>query len=106
MAIQSILHIRFSTNLEKYLVCPIINGRVNKKTFKDTILSIKKSTDEMESFTLSQEGRATLTRSNLSAKPNYIMSSFMLPTAIHNEFDKTNRIFFWNKGDNHIPLIG
>ena len=30
----------------------------------------------------------------------------MLPSSVHYELNKTNRTFFWNKGNNHSPLIG
>ena len=33
------------------------------------------------------------------------MQAFMLPASIHNELDKINRNFFWNKGPNYHPLI-
>ena len=33
------------------------------------------------------------------------MQSFILPTTIHSELNQTNRIFYWNKGNNHSPFI-
>ena len=39
--IQNALRISSSTSLEKYLGCPIINGRVNRDTFEDLVTSSK-----------------------------------------------------------------
>lgn len=80
--------------LDKYLGCPIINGKVNKDTFKEVILSTNNQLTKWKASSLSQEGRATLIQSNLFVKPNYIMKIFMLPTSIHSELNQTNRIFY------------
>ena len=105
-SIQAILNISISTSLEKYLGCPIINGRVNKETFKDIIISTQNQLTKWKASAISQEGRATLIRANLAAKPNHVMQSFMLPSSIHQDLNKKNKNFFWNKGEHHSPLIG
>ena len=33
------------------------------------------------------------------------MQSFLLPSTVHKELDKTYKDFFWNKSDNYRPLI-
>jgi len=104
MTINAILNIPHSISLDKYLGYPIINWKVNKKTFKDVIINTKNQLTKWKASSLSQEGRATLIRSNFSAKPNFLMQSFMLPTSIHEKLDRTNRIFYWNKGNRHSPL--
>lgn len=104
--IQQILNITNTTNLEKYLGCPIINGRVNKETFEGVIRKSKSQLSKWKANALSQEGRSTLIRLYLSTKSKFIMQSFMLNNKVHNELDKTNRNFFWNKDANYKPLIG
>ena len=86
--IQSTIHITNHIALDKYLGCPIINGRVNRTTFEETVTKTRQQLTKWKANTLSQEGRATLIRSNLAAKPNYIMQNFMLPTKIHKELDQ------------------
>ena len=96
-AIQDSLNMSSTVTLDKYLGCPIINGRVTKDSFRDIITSSQSQLAKWKASSLSQEGRATLIRSNLSARPNFLMQNFMLPSSIHRDLDKINRQFFWNK---------
>ena len=104
--VQQALNITTMTDLEKYLGCPIINGKVNKDTFRDTVGNVKDQLTKWKANSLSQAGRTTLIQANLTAKPNYLMQSFLLPSNIHKELDQVNRSFLWNKGPEHKPLIG
>ena len=99
------LQINYSDDLEAYLGCPIINGRVNKKTFEDIITKSKQQLQKWKANTLSQEGRSLLIKTNLNAKPLYTMQSFLLPKYIMNELDDINKKFYWNKGEKHRPLV-
>ena len=103
--VTSALAIPKTNNLEKYLGCPIINGRVNKDTFADVILKAKQQLSKWKASSLSVEGRKVLIKSNLSALPIFLMQAFMLPSSILHELDKTYLQFFWNKQDRYTPLI-
>lgn len=94
------------TNLEKYLGCPIINGRVDRSTFNELLENTNQQLSKWKANSISQSGRTVLINANLSAKPNYILQSFMLPAMVHKELDRTNRCFLWNKEPNYTPLIG
>ena len=104
--IQDVTGITNMTNLENYLGCPIINGRVCKETFSDILGKTNAQLSKWKANSISQAGRAVLIKSNLAAKPNYLMQSFMLPAQIHKELDRTNRCFLWNKDPKHSPLVG
>ena len=106
MLIQGILSISNNISLDKYLGCPIINKRVNSNTFSEIVTKTKQQLTKWKANSLSQAGRATLIRTNLSAKPNFIMQSFMVHNSNHHDLDTINRTFFWNKEPNYSPLIG
>ncbi len=99
------LQISPTSDLESYLGCPIINGRVNKQTYENMITKSKNQLQKWKANSLSQEGRSLLIKTNLSAKPVYTMQSFMLPKNILQDLDNINKKFYWNKGDKHRPLI-
>ena len=103
--IQRELKVVFTTNLENYLGCPIVNGRMNKRTFEELIIKSKKQLQKWKANTLSQEGRSLLIKTNLCAKPLYTMQSFLLPKSILKELDDINKQFYWNKGEKHRALI-
>ena len=94
------------TDLKNYLRCPIVNGRVNKTIFHRLIENTNEQLAKWKASSISQAGRAILINANISAKPNFLMQSFMLPAQMHKELDKTNRRFFGNKDANYSPLIG
>ena len=104
--IQNQLEIMKIGNIDKYLGCPVINGRVTKNTFIDTINKTRNQLTKWKANSLSQAGRTTLIKANLAMKPSFIMQNFMLPRSVHLEMDKINREFFWNKGTDYKPLIG
>lgn len=103
--IQSVLGITCMTNLEKYLGYPIINGRGNKTTFNELLENTGKQLSKWKANLISQAGRSVLINSNLSAKPNFVMQSFTLPSQVHKELDQTNRCFCYNKEQNQSLLI-
>ena len=94
---QSILQMQNSFSLGNYLGCPIIDSCVTKNTFGKTIQSAQTQLTKWKANSLSQAGHAVLIQSNLSTKVNFQMQSFLIPTSIQSELDKTYRNFFWNK---------
>ncbi len=78
---------------------------MNNQTFESVISKSKQQLTKWKANTLSQEGRSTLIKSNLSAKPIYTMQSFLLPKQTLKELDEVNKKFFWNKGEKHRAPI-
>ena len=58
--------------------------------------SVKQLT-KWKTNSLFQVGHIVLIQSNLASKSNFQMHSFLFPTAILKDLDRTNRNFCWNK---------
>lgn len=58
--IQSVTGITNLTNLDKYLGCPIINGRVNKTIFNKIIENINSQLTKWKANSLSHASRSVL----------------------------------------------
>lgn len=94
---QTILEMKSVLTLDKYLGCPIINERVTRTTFQDTLEKTNKNLSKWKANSLSKVGRVTLIQSILASTPIYQMQSFMLPKQNLEETDCINRYFFRNK---------
>ncbi|XP_048491639.1 uncharacterized protein LOC104900847 [Beta vulgaris subsp. vulgaris] len=94
---QEILNMDYSSSLDSYLGCPIIDRRVTKETFMPIVNKVQAQLPKWKANSLSQAGRAVLIQANLATKANYQMQSFLLPKTILNKLDSSYRNFFWNK---------
>ena len=90
----------YSSCLESYLGCPIIDRRVTKETFMPIVDKVQNQLPKRKANSLSQAGRAILLQANLASKANYQMQSFLLPKIILSKLDSYYRNFFWNKDSN------
>jgi len=76
--IRELLQIQGNTNIDKYLGCPMIKGKINKETFSEVICSLRNQLTKWKVNNLSQAGRTTLIKSNLIMKTSYLMQNFLL----------------------------
>lgn len=76
---QYVLGMKPVVTLDKYLGCPIINERVTKWTFQNTVEKTSNNLPKWKANSLSKARRVTLIQSTLAAISVYQMQSFMLP---------------------------
>ena len=81
-------------NMGKYLGAEIIQGRVNRCTFKYTVEKMKSKLTGWKAKKLSLAGRVTLANSVLQAMPLYLMMSVKFSVLTCNEIDKVIPNFF------------
>lgn len=90
--------LRITSDLGRYLGCPIIHKRVSKDTY---LLLVSKAKSKLASWKVSQLAlarRATLIKSVTASYPTYCMQVSKLPKDTTNELDKVNIGFLWGDG--------
>ncbi|XP_028089245.1 uncharacterized protein LOC114289680 [Camellia sinensis] len=89
------LQIPKTTNLGKYLGCPIFHNRPNRATYHFLVEKIQSKLSGWKSKLLSNAGRTTLIKAVNAAIPSYIMQCNYLLISTCKALDKINRDFLW-----------
>ena len=89
-----IFNISHHESLEKYLDCPIFQGRPSKNTFQDTISKAMTKLVGWKGNSLSKAGRIILIQSHLESIPTYTMQCFYLPKPTSTHLNKLHTKFF------------
>ncbi|KAA3459979.1 reverse transcriptase [Gossypium australe] len=95
--ISTILGVRPSTNMEKYLGLPNVVGRRKKESFQNLKENVNFIIKGWSNRFLSQGGKEVFIKSILQAIPTYAMSSFLLPNSFCGELEKIIANFWWQK---------
>jgi hypothetical protein len=78
-----------------YLGLPILFGSSKKEDFQFIVDRVSSKMDGWHAKTLSQAGRLMLIKSVAAAIPSYAMSSFLLPSSICSQLDRSFKNFWW-----------
>lgn len=92
---QSILPIKISTSIQKYLGITTHFGRSKEQDFNFLKDRIWKKLKGWKEKSVSFEGRAFLIRAVAQAIPTYIMSCFLLPKGLCSRIEKVVCFFWW-----------
>ena len=87
--------IKSTRDLGKYLGVPVLQKRINKDTFAESLERMSSRLSGWKGHFLSLAGRATLTRAVLTSIPVHTMSTICLPKSILAKFDKVSKSFLW-----------
>ncbi|KAA3468576.1 reverse transcriptase [Gossypium australe] len=98
LAVSTLLGVRCSSSLEKYLGLPNIVGRRKKKAFQNLVDRITIRIDGWSSRLLSQGGKEIFIKVILQAIPTYAMSVFLFPKALCEMIESKLARFWWQKG--------
>jgi hypothetical protein len=103
----SIMGIRNTSSLDKYLGFPIFHGRMKRVDYEFLIDKVQSRLASWKNKLLNKAGRLTLAKSVLNAIPTYYMQISWIPQSICNQLDKMTRKFIW-KGTNGkgVHLVG
>ncbi|CAA7024106.1 unnamed protein product [Microthlaspi erraticum] len=93
--------IQSSRDLGKYLGMPVLQKRMNKDTFGETLARVSSRLVGWKSCVLSMAERLTLTKAVLSSIPVHSMSSLMLPQSTLTSLDRISRSFLWGSSPEH-----
>ena len=83
----------------KYLGLPEHFGRRKKDLFASIVDSMRQKAASWSTQFLSTAGKATMIQSVLSAKPNFAMSSFLLPVSLCKQIQTILTRFWWDDKD-------
>ncbi|KAL7185375.1 hypothetical protein ACSBR2_027336 [Camellia fascicularis] len=89
------LQIPITTNLGKYLGCPIHHTRPSANSFSFIVEQIQNKLTGWKSKLLSLSGRVTLIKAVNSVIPKHVMQCNHIPKSVTNKIDKLNRDFLW-----------
>ncbi|CAA7042576.1 unnamed protein product [Microthlaspi erraticum] len=87
--------IKATREVGKYLGMSILQKRINKDTFGETLGRVLSRLAGWKGCCLSFAGQLTLIRSVLSSVPVHTMSTISLPKSTLNSLDKASRSFLW-----------
>ena len=93
-----------TNDLDRYRGANIIQGRVNRYTFKNTIDKIKAKLSDWKAKNLSLAGRVTLANSVLQVMPIYPMLTAKFPALTCNEIDKLIKNFIWGSDEASLKM--
>ncbi|KAA3466735.1 reverse transcriptase [Gossypium australe] len=96
--ILTLLGVRCSTNLEKYLGLPNMVGRWKKESFQNLKDRVNLRIERWSTRLLSQGGKEVFIKSVLQAIPTYVMSRFLLQKSLCGELENIFAKFWWQKG--------
>ncbi|CAN1165251.1 Putative ribonuclease H protein At1g65750 [Linum perenne] len=97
--ITSILGIRATQNLGRYLGVPVLHGRVTKHTYSYILDRMDSKLAGWKADNLSLAGRITLASSVLNSIPSYVMQTAFLPLSLCDKIDRKIRNFIWGSTD-------
>ncbi|KAA3462518.1 reverse transcriptase [Gossypium australe] len=95
--ISSILGVRSSTEMEKYLGLPNVIGRRRNESFQNLKEKLQLRIKGWSNKFLSQGGKEVFIKSVLQAIPTYAMSCFLLPSSFCEELERIIVNFWWQK---------
>jgi len=99
--------IQRSLLLGKYLVFPMLHGRLQRRDFEFLEEKINQRLATWHHKLLNKVGLLTLVRSVLNSIPNYYMQVAWLPRSTCEAIDRMARNFLWNGGsDPGVHLVG
>ncbi|CAA7029708.1 unnamed protein product [Microthlaspi erraticum] len=87
--------IKATRELGKYLGMPILQKKINKDTFGETLGRVSARLAGWKGRCLSFAGRLTLTKSVISSVPVHTMSVISLPKSTLGSLDRVTRSFLW-----------
>ena len=85
--------------VRKYLGLPEHFGRRKKDLFASIVDSMRQKTTSWSTQFLSTAGKATMIQLVLFAKPNFAMSSFLLPVSLCKQIQSILTRFWWDDKD-------
>ncbi|KAA3466579.1 reverse transcriptase [Gossypium australe] len=105
--ILSVLGVRSSNEMERYLGLPNVIGRRKKKSFQSLKEKLQLWIKGWSNRFLSQGGKEVFIKSVLQAIPTYSMSCFLLPHIFCEELERIIANFWWQKayGKKRDPLV-
>ncbi|KAA3455485.1 reverse transcriptase [Gossypium australe] len=95
--ILSILGVRSSNEMERYLGLPNVIGRRKKESFQSLKEKLQLRIKGWSNRLLSQGGKEVFIKSVLQAIPTYSMSCFLLPRTFYEELERIIANFWWQK---------
>ncbi|KAA3467328.1 reverse transcriptase [Gossypium australe] len=95
--ILTILGVRSSIDMKKYLGFPNVVGRRKKESFQKLKEKVQTRIKGWNSRFLSQGGNEVFIKSVLQAIPTYAMSCFLLPNSLCGEIERIITNFWWQK---------
>ena len=93
--LEEALNILLSNDINKYLDCPIIQGRVKRSTFFGVVLKSKNKLATWKARFLSIAGKITLIKANFVSSPLHVMNCFKLTKINNEDLDIINKNFLW-----------
>ena len=72
------LNIHISNDINKYLECPIIQGKVKMSVFHEVILKFQKKLASLKTCLFSRASKITLIKDNLTSSSLHAMNCFKL----------------------------
>ena len=87
--------IRFTTDLDKYLGVPLVQGRVKKSIFFEVLEKIQRRLASWKGQLFNRTGRMCLAKSVLTSLPIYSMQTLWFPTGVCEKIDQMTRSFIW-----------
>ncbi|KAH1063899.1 hypothetical protein J1N35_028886 [Gossypium stocksii] len=98
-SVSTLLGVRRSSNLEKYLRLPNMVGRQKKESFQNLLDRVSTRIDRWSTRFLSQGGKEIFIKSVLQAILAYAMSCFLLPNFLCEKLESIFARFWWQKGN-------
>ncbi|KAA3476902.1 reverse transcriptase [Gossypium australe] len=96
--VSSMLGVRSSSSLEKYLGLPNVVGKHKKEAFQSILDKITLRIESWSNRLLSQGGKEVFIKSVLQALPTYAMSYFLFPKTLCEMIESKFARFWWQKG--------
>lgn len=86
-----------SKKVTKYLGNPLFVGKNKYVAFSELFYHMERKLEGWKAKLLSQAGRCTLIKTDLSSTPIYSMSTNKMPMSWNQKVDKLAHKFFWVK---------